>query len=101
MIWSLQSCTAYLDGATKIVMVTDHHSLIYVLKQKVLPAWHVRLIQSVAHLGDFEIIHHPGTDPQVSLADRLSRNEFTMDETTTWYNLKQNMETISAVTTRG
>ena len=86
---AIVDCKLYLEAAPKWELITDHQSLLHLMKQRHLSAYQLRIINMISELGNFEISHRKNTDPTIAFVDALSRAPMNYEQAGTWQELYQ------------
>ena len=96
---ALKEFRPYLHAAKRFVVFSDHKALSYVTKNKEISAHTIRMLERASELGNFDIVHVPGTNKRIAVVDRLSRASFDDATTVKWSDV-YSREQVSAVQTR-
>ena len=96
---AVNDCKMYLEASKSWSLVTDHQSLVHLMKQKHLSAYQLRVINGICELGDFEISHRVNTDNRIKFVDALSRADLDYEKAGTWNELySMRINAVSVVT---
>ena len=96
---AVNDCKMYLEASKSWSLVTDHQSLVHLMKQKHLSAYQLQVINGICELGDFETSHRVNTDNRIKFVDALSRADLDYEKAGTWNELySMRINAVSVVT---